>query len=378
LATGSALTFDGSALVSGTSIRANSFMEIRSNTAIMYWENAANTLWWAQKLTGSDFAWDYYDGSTVAEKMRLTSTGLGIGTSSPATKVHAAIASATTYTTSSRGNVLTIQNTTAGGYAGIEFLTDPSSGNAGIGGINAFNTASGDSVLAFSTRGSATLAERARIDSAGNLGLGVTPSAWDSSVKALQVGSGAALHDAGSGNTILSSNLYYSSTGNRYIATDFATAYQQNNGLHYWYTAASGTAGNTISFTQALTLHASGGLSLGNTSDPGATNLSVSGTASAGIVHRGGSYTGGATTPSVTGITYMPISNSSATTITNFTGGVTGQILYLLFNDANTTINRSNARLAGSINFTSAQFATLALLFNGSEWIEVSRSVLNG
>jgi hypothetical protein len=257
-------------------------------------------------------------------------------------------------------------------------LTDPSSGNAGIGGINAFNTASGDSVLAFSTRGSATLAERARIDSAGNLGLGVTPSAWDSSVKALQVGSGAALHDAGSGNTILSSNLYYSSTGNRYIATDFATAYQQNNGLHYWYTAASGTAGNTISFTQALTLHASGGLSLGNTSDPGATNLSVSGTASAGIVHRGGSYTGGATTPSVTGITYMPISNSSATTITNFTGGVTGQILYLLFNDANTTINRSNARLAGSINFTSAQFATLALLFNGSEWIEVSRSVLNG
>jgi hypothetical protein len=83
LATGSALTFDGSALVSGTSIRANSFMEIRSNTAIMYWENAANTLWWAQKLTGSDFAWDYYNGSTVAEKMRLTSTGLGIGTSSP-------------------------------------------------------------------------------------------------------------------------------------------------------------------------------------------------------------------------------------------------------------------------------------------------------
>jgi hypothetical protein len=74
----------------------------------------------------------------------------------------------------------------------------------------------------------------------------------------------------------------------------------------------------------------------------------------------------------------MPISNSSATTITNFTGAVTGQILYLLFNDANTTINRSNARLAGSINFTSAQFATLALLFNGTEWIEVSRSVLNG
>jgi hypothetical protein len=117
---------------------------------------------------------DFYSAATLG--MSLTSTGLGIGTSSPATKVHAAIASATTYTTSSRGNVLTIQNTTAGGYAGIEFLTDPSSGNAGIGGINAFNTASGDSVLAFSTRGSATLAERARIDSNGTLLVGSTSS----------------------------------------------------------------------------------------------------------------------------------------------------------------------------------------------------------
>jgi hypothetical protein len=119
----------------------------------------------ASPVTGNDVVF--------SQAMTLDASGnLGVGTTSPATKVHAAIASATTYTTSSRGNVLTIQNTTAGGYAGIEFLTDPSSGNAGIGGINAFNTGSGDSVLAFSTRGSATLAERARIDSSGNFLLG--------------------------------------------------------------------------------------------------------------------------------------------------------------------------------------------------------------
>jgi hypothetical protein len=74
----------------------------------------------------------------------------------------------------------------------------------------------------------------------------------------------------------------------------------------------------------------------------------------------------------------MPISNASSTTITNFTGAVTGQILYLYFADANTTITRANARLSGSVNFTSAQFATLSLLYNGTEWVEICRSVLNG
>jgi hypothetical protein len=38
------------------------------------------------------------------------------------------------------------------------------------------------------------------------------------------------------------------------------------NGEHRWYTAASGTAGNAITFTQAMTLDASGNLGLGSTS----------------------------------------------------------------------------------------------------------------
>jgi len=96
-----------------------------------------------------------------------TSQNVGIGTASPTTRVHASIASATAYTTSSRANVLTVQNTTASGYAGIEFLSEPPSGNAGIAGINSFAPSSGDSVLAFSTRGGSTLAERMRIDSSG-------------------------------------------------------------------------------------------------------------------------------------------------------------------------------------------------------------------
>ena len=154
--------------------------------------------------------------------------------------------------------------------------TISTAGLAVTGTLSATGTLSGGtSGTAYSFSGSAP-ATSLTLDSSGNLGLGVTPSAWDSSVKALQVGSGAALHDAGSGNTILSSNLYYSSTGNRYIATDFATAYQQNNGIHYWYTAASGTAGNAITFTQAMALDASGIVTM-NAYGAGAATFSSAG-----------------------------------------------------------------------------------------------------
>jgi hypothetical protein len=42
-----------------------------------------------------------------------------------------------------------------------------------------------------------------------------------------------------------------------------------SNGVHAWFTAPSGTAGNAISFTQAMTLDASGNLGVGTTSPGG-------------------------------------------------------------------------------------------------------------
>ena len=109
------------------------------------------------------------------------------------------------------------------------------------------------------------------VDASQNVGVGVTPSAW-SGVKALQVGSGACLVDFGSSNAIFGSN-FYNDGANKYINTDSASFYQQNNGAHAWASAASGTAGNAVSFTQAMTLNASGQLLLGTTSTD--TGLSV-------------------------------------------------------------------------------------------------------
>ena len=113
--------------------------------------------------------------------------------------------------------------------------------------------------------------ERARVDSSGNLGLGVTPSAWSSTyTTALQLKNGyAALSSNFSlGYANLSCNAYEDGNDTwKYVNSYPATRYRQTiSGNHAWFTAASGTAGNAISFTQAMTLDASGNLGIGKTS----------------------------------------------------------------------------------------------------------------
>jgi len=101
------------------------------------------------------------------------------------------------------------------------------------------------------------------LDSSGNLGLGVTPPTV-STGKSLSVGfTGSSIWSASnSGNIFVLSNTYYNG-GYKYDITGAASYYQQNSGIHSWYNAPSGTAGNTISFTQAMTLDASGNLLVG-------------------------------------------------------------------------------------------------------------------
>ena len=116
------------------------------------------------------------------------------------------------------------------------------------------------------------------VDASQNVGLGVTPSAW-SGAKAFQTGSGGvattALWDL-SNNTFLTNGAYWNGSNYIYVANSFPAArYVQTSGAHTWSTAASGTAGNAISFTQAMTLDASGNLGIG-TSSPAAP-LHVSG-----------------------------------------------------------------------------------------------------
>jgi hypothetical protein len=68
----------------------------------------------------------------------------------------------------------------------------------------------------------------------------------------------------------LGMNFYYDGLSYRYKDTGYATRYEQLGGgagdsSHAWFNAPSGTAGNAISFTQAMTLDASGNLVVGTT-----------------------------------------------------------------------------------------------------------------
>jgi len=185
----------------------------------------------------------YLNGSKVltsGSALVFDGTNLGIGTSSPAVKLHS-------YTS---GNTPILSETSGGvtSYLGLK----------NTGGM-AYIASQNNNIL-FATSNNADT--RATLDSSGNLGLGVTPSAW-SLGKAFEIAvAGAGL--LGNGNQLTISKNAYFNSGWKYARTgDNALQYDMNGGTHAWYTAPSGTAGNAISFTQAMALDASGNLLVG-------------------------------------------------------------------------------------------------------------------
>ena len=108
-----------------------------------------------------------------------------------------------------------------------------------------------------------------------SLGIGTTPFA-NSLSNGLDLSGGAGLWGF-SNQTELTCNAYYN-YGFYYKANGYANLYQMQFGQHQFLVATSGTANSVISFTQAVTIFNSGGVSIGNTTDAGAGNLSVSGT----------------------------------------------------------------------------------------------------
>jgi hypothetical protein len=164
--------------------------------------------------------------------------------------------------TTTATNTLTVQGTVAYNLNSTTDVYKYFTGGAGL--VYAGTTTS--TAIGFLTNGG----ERMRLDTSGNLGLGVTPSAWGSPFKAIQ--GGAASYQSFIGfqsNTAalkIGTNTVYDGSNYKYVNTGAATRFDVNDSSFNWNIAASGTAGNTITFTQAMTLDASGNLGVGTTS----------------------------------------------------------------------------------------------------------------
>ena len=199
-------------------------------------------------------AWSNGAGS---ELMRLNSTGLGIAVSPTAAKLQVGSSA--------------LSSIPSAGATGHTFALGATAFGLAAGTLNTGNSY----IQATRWDGSATNYELVLQPNGGNVGIGITPSAWATATTVwraldLQYSCGIASSGAGSGEIDFLWNAYYDQTDQRWefkYTGDRASRYAIGGaGVHTWYnTASTGTANTAITWNQAMTLDASGRLFVGAT-----------------------------------------------------------------------------------------------------------------
>lgn len=104
----------------------------------------------------------------------------------------------------------------------------------------------------------------------GDASIAASLSAWGTSLAALQLGVSAFVSGrTGTEVCNIGSGAYDDGTNWKYsISSNYATRYQQDSGIHKWFTAPTGTAGSNVTFSESMRIDTSGNLLVGLTSGP--------------------------------------------------------------------------------------------------------------
>lgn len=225
--------------------------------------------------TGGNHTW--YNGGSTA--MTLNSTGLGVGEAASVSRLQP------------RGS-------TSDSSAYILY------GKASSGNVICFMRNDGRFLVGNGTTDNLIVTET------GNVGIGVTPSAWNAAFRGIDISTGGAI--AGSSDSVrLFSNSAFNTAGNN-VYKNAATAgrYDIQGNVHTWNISTNTpSAGGTITFSPAMTLDASGNLLVGTTSTAGSSS-------NATALVLGGARTANGTVSATTAV---------ATTIFSITAALTGR-----------------------------------------------------
>jgi hypothetical protein len=292
------------------------------------------------KVTGADGVVSgalYAGGSTSMVLSTQTNHALSFATNNTERMtLSAAGALTTTGTVTAEG--LFASNASGGNVASFTNTSDADLSINLTSGVSLITPSTG--ILAFGTSST----EKMRLDASGNLGLGVVPSAWGTAYfKVIEGAGGSSLGFQQNANGVLlgSNNYLDSGVVSRYVVTDAASKYYQNGGVHTWSSAPSGTAGASITWTDAMTLDASGNLLVGQSvNNTGKINtVTAPSTYSFAILNTAGSVFYGGFYESAAGLT------------ASWSGADTAMFL-----SKDTTSSRS-INAAGTLNASGADYA---------------------
>jgi hypothetical protein len=203
------------------------------------------------------------DATAVVPRLTIDSSGnVGIGTTSPATLLHL---NTVTDRAAFDGNLSDFHfvmngsgNTTGNFEGGIAFADDSSNPTAAISPVDA--GASGATSLAFGTGNITAIAERMRIDSSGNVGIGTT-----SPLARFNVDSGGVI--VSNDGDYFAGGAYYNSGWKNSVASQGGWVLRNTSGELAIQTApANGAAGSALTMAERMRIDSSGYVGIGTSS----------------------------------------------------------------------------------------------------------------